>query len=74
MLEICCANQLTGFYMKATLAFNGLSWTYISLINVHFKFYIQVDCNINVQNNVLGKSWDYNTTIPLPEMRQRAES
>ena len=21
---ICCANQLTGFYMRATLAFNGL--------------------------------------------------
>ena len=20
----CCANQLTGFYMRATLAFNGL--------------------------------------------------
>ena len=22
--EICCTNQLTGFYMRATLAFNGL--------------------------------------------------
>ena len=22
---ICCANQLTSFYMRATLAFNGLS-------------------------------------------------
>ena len=22
---ICCANQLTGFCMRATLAFNGLS-------------------------------------------------
>ena len=22
---ICCANQLTGFYMRATLAFTGLS-------------------------------------------------
>ena len=21
---ICCANQLTGFYMRAALAFNGL--------------------------------------------------
>ena len=21
---VCCANQLTGFYMRATLAFNGL--------------------------------------------------
>ena len=21
---ICCANQLTGFYMRATLSFNGL--------------------------------------------------
>ena len=23
-LETCCANQLTGFYMKATLALTGL--------------------------------------------------
>ena len=22
---ICCANQLTGFYMNATLVFNGLT-------------------------------------------------
>ena len=22
---LCCANQLTGFFMRATLAFNGLS-------------------------------------------------
>ena len=22
---ICCANQLTGIYMRATLAFNGLT-------------------------------------------------
>ena len=22
---ICCANKLTGFYMRATLAFNGLT-------------------------------------------------
>ena len=22
---ICCANQLTGFYMRATLTFNGLT-------------------------------------------------
>ena len=22
---ICCVNQLTGFYMRATLAFNGLN-------------------------------------------------
>ena len=21
---VCCVNQLTGFYMRATLAFNGL--------------------------------------------------
>ena len=25
--HICCANQLTGFYMGATLALNGLSDT-----------------------------------------------
>ena len=24
-LQICCANQLSGFYMRATLALNGLS-------------------------------------------------
>ena len=24
LLELCFANQLTGFYMRATLAFNGL--------------------------------------------------
>ena len=74
MLKICCANQLTGFYMRATLVFNGLRWTYISLINVHFKFCIHGDCNMNIQNNVFGKSQDYNTTIPLQEKRQRAES
>ena len=22
---ICCANQLTGFYIRATVAFNGLT-------------------------------------------------
>ena len=25
-LHICCANQLTGFYMRATLALNGLNF------------------------------------------------
>ena len=25
MAFICCANQLTGFYMRATLALNGLT-------------------------------------------------
>ena len=32
---ICCANQLTGFYMKATLAFNGLKALFVLQI---FKF------------------------------------
>ena len=25
-IEICTANELSGFYMKATLAFNGLKY------------------------------------------------
>ena len=24
--SICCGNQLNGFYMRSTLALNGLSW------------------------------------------------
>ena len=27
LLSICTANQLTGFYMRATLAFNGLNFS-----------------------------------------------
>ena len=30
---ICCANQLTGFYMRATLALNGLISTRVLLIH-----------------------------------------
>ena len=26
--KICCANQLTGFYMRVTLAFNGLNLSF----------------------------------------------
>ena len=31
---ICCANQLTGFYMKATLALNGLKAAYLDWCNL----------------------------------------
>ena len=34
---ICCANQLTGFYMSATLAFNGLKQTCTKFFNKFFK-------------------------------------
>ena len=30
---VCCANQLTGFYWKATLAFNGLSIKWCQYLN-----------------------------------------
>ena len=33
---ICSANQLTGFYMRATLAFNGL----INLMQVSFRLLV----------------------------------
>ena len=32
-IEICTANQLTGFYMRATLAFNGLKYISIKKTN-----------------------------------------
>ena len=38
---------------------HDLNWTFISLINVHFKFHVQGDCFIKPQNNVSGKSRDY---------------
>ena len=31
---ICCANQLTGFYMTATLAFNGLTGSLLHITTV----------------------------------------
>ena len=49
------------------LHFSGkqhVNWTYISFINVHFKFSIQADCRIKRQNNVFGKSQDYYATMP----------
>ena len=30
---ICCANQLTGFYMRATLALNGLNTIIATILN-----------------------------------------
>ena len=30
--KICCANQLTGFYMRATLVFNGFKWCVQKLV------------------------------------------
>ena len=41
-----------------------------SLINVHFKFYVRKDCCRKVQNNVFGKSQDYNTTVSRQGKRQ----
>ena len=40
---------------------------YKILINIHFKFYIQSDCFIKIQNNVYGKGQDYNATIARQE-------
>ena len=34
---ICTANQLTGFYMRATLAINGLIHTYIRLDKLYME-------------------------------------
>ena len=34
---ICCANQLTGFYMRATLALNGLTIAFQTSINFWSK-------------------------------------
>ena len=51
---------------------------YMSLINVHFKFYVQGYCCIKIQNNVFGKYntgiQEYNTTLSGQEKHQRAES
>ena len=37
-------------------------------INTHFKFYVQRDCTMKIQNKVFGKSQDYNTTISRQEL------
>ena len=34
---ICCANHLTGFYMRATLAFNGLKHLYLNNCRLSFS-------------------------------------
>ena len=47
---------------------------YISLINVHFKFYVQGDCCMKIQNDVFGESQDYNTKMSRQEKRQQAAS
>ena len=52
----------------------GLNQTYLSLINVHFKFYVLGDFCMKVQNNAFEKSQDYNTTMSRQEKRQRVES
>ena len=44
------------------------------LLNVHFKFYVQWVFGMKVQNNVFGKSQDYNTTMSRQKKRQRAET
>ena len=36
---ICCANQLTGFYMRATLALNGLNNSCLKIVLMHCKFF-----------------------------------
>ena len=41
---------------------------------MYFKFYAQWNCSMKIQNNVFGKSQDYNATIPPQEKHQRAES
>ena len=44
--------------------------TYLSLKNVHFKFYVPGYCSMKIQNYVLGKSQDYYTTMPHQENSQ----
>ena len=41
---------------------------------LHFEFYVQGDCYMKVQNNVFGKSLDYNTTMSRQQKHQRAET
>ena len=50
---VCCANQLTGFYMRVTLAFKGL--THFSSVAFHIEtksnritgFYIKYNTGLN---------------------------
>ena len=43
---VCCANELTGFYMKITLTLNGLS-SVVSLVNQWFKFwFLKFSCKV----------------------------
>ena len=35
LLIICCANQLTGFYMRATLAFSGLKGPFYQILLIN---------------------------------------
>ena len=52
---ICCANQLTGFYMGATLAFNGL--TILSFTVPFFDKRIKLLDNIrNLNENMLKQN------------------
>ena len=43
-----------------------------SLINVHFKFYVQGNCYMELQY-IFSKSQNYNTTMSRQEKRQRAK-
>ena len=52
---ICCANQLTGFYMRATLTFNGLTLT----LTFSFLTFIFLSLTLNKTKTLflLTKIW-----------------
>ena len=43
-------------------------------MNVQFKFSVQGDCYMKIQNDVFGKGQDYNTVMLRQGKRQRVES
>ena len=51
---MCCANQLTGFYMGATLAFHGL--TILSFTVPFFDKRINLDNLRNLNENMLKQN------------------
>ena len=52
----------------------GVNWMCLSLINIPFKFYVNVYCCIKVENNLFRKCQDYNAKFSRQAKHKRAES
>ena len=70
--KICSIAQILR--LLHILLETGRNLSVQGLLNVHFKFYVQWVFCMKVQNNVFGKSQDYNTTMSRQKKRQRAET